>query len=316
MGTDAHAARHAGTVAVTGATGFVGPAVVRRLVADGWRVRILARRESSAASLPTEAIDIVAGDVTDPAALARLVEGADAVVHLATATSASESDPSAIFRINVGGALALVQACRSRKDPQTLRHLVVTSTHTVHLDRPGDYVRAKLIADHVFVDSGLPVTILRLNIVYGRGTRGLFPRLVDMIRRAPFIPIIGDGSTVVRPVLLEDVADTIRACLVTDTAIGKIYDVGGADEVSYEEFHVRIMNVLGRSKKRLHIPWSLALALARGFEAILPRPPLTRDNVYYFVPWPPCNLGPIRRELGIEPTRLDVGLRRALEAPA
>ena len=114
----------------------------------------------------------------------------------------------------------------------------------------------------------------------------------------------------------EDVAETIRACLATDRAIGKIYDVGGADEVSYEEFHVRIMNVLGHSRKRLHIPWRLALVLARGFEAVLPRPPLTRDNVYYFVPWPPCNLGPIRRELGIQPTGLDAGLRHALEAPA
>ena len=88
--------------------------------------------------------------------------------------------------MNVGGASALVAACRAAG----CRRVIAMSTQHVHLARPGVYGRTKRIADAIFLGSGLDVTLLRPSLVYGAGERGVFVKLQRLVRKLPVIPVI------------------------------------------------------------------------------------------------------------------------------
>ncbi|PYQ40144.1 MAG: hypothetical protein DMF77_19275, partial [Acidobacteria bacterium] len=97
-------------VLVTGATGFIGSALVPRLVQAGYVPRLLARRSPS--PVPPPPVEVMVGDVTDGDMLRVALADVSAVVHMAAATSAGRLDPAVAFRVNVGAATALVGACR------------------------------------------------------------------------------------------------------------------------------------------------------------------------------------------------------------
>src|SRR5438046_1349003 len=151
-------------VLVTGASGFIGTALAPRLAAAGHTPRLLFRRRPAAAPPG----DVVEGALAEPATLAAAVTGSDAVVHLGAATSSGRLDPAVAYRVNVGGASALIAAARAAGCPR----IVVMSTQHVHLPRPGLYGVTKRVADRLFLASGLDVTILRPSLVYGPGARG------------------------------------------------------------------------------------------------------------------------------------------------
>jgi len=100
----------ASSALVTGATGFVGAAVARALLARGFALRVLARRQSPRSNLEGLAVEVVEGDLTDAASLARAVAGCDAVFHVAADYRLWTRDPAAMFRANVEGSRAIVEA--------------------------------------------------------------------------------------------------------------------------------------------------------------------------------------------------------------
>lgn len=113
----------AGTIALTGATGFVGAAIARRLARAGWHVRVLARRMPQAALMPHHTLEIVLGDLEDGPSLDRLVEGCTAIVHSAGLVRALS--PLEFFRVNEGGTVRILEAA-SRAAP-TARFVQISS---------------------------------------------------------------------------------------------------------------------------------------------------------------------------------------------
>ena len=98
---------------VTGATGFVGSAVARRLLAEGFKLRLLSRPNSDRQNLKGLDATIVEGDLTDPASLKKAVKGCDAVFHVAADYRLWAPDPSELYRANVDGSRALVAAAHA-----------------------------------------------------------------------------------------------------------------------------------------------------------------------------------------------------------
>jgi len=290
-------------VLVTGASGFIGSALVPRLAAAGRVPRLLLRRPPEEA--PAAPAEVAVGDLTDPASLRRALEGSDAVVHLGAATSAAGLDPAEAERVNVGGARALIEACRAAGCPR----LIVMSTQHVHLERAGPYGRTKRMADQLFQASGLAVTTLRPSLVYGPGTRGVFAKLARLVARLPVIPIVGRGAWHLRPLYLEDLLELIIQVLDRPDLAGRSYDVGGPDRVTYEEFVAAICAALGRPFRRVHLPLWLCFALAAVLERLLDDPPLTRENVRGATLEAPCDLQALLRDLHPRLTPLDAGLR-------
>src|SRR5205823_709100 len=216
--------------------------------------RLLFRRRPAAAPPG----DVIEGDLAEPATLAAAVAGSDAVVHLGAATSSGRLDPAVAYRVNVGGASALIAAARAAGCPR----IVVMSTQHVHLPRPGLYGVTKRVADRLFLASGLDVTILRPSLVYGPGARGVFVKLAGLVRRLPVIPVIGPGTWHLRPVFLDDLIDLVVATLARPDLAGRTYDVGGPDLVMYNEFLAAICRALGRRCRRVRLPIGVSFVLA------------------------------------------------------
>ena len=98
-------------VLVTGATGFVGANVARLLIAGGQRVRVLARSASSLKALDGCAVDVVRGDIVDPASVAEAIRGCAQVFHVAADYRLWAKDPAEIYRTNVDGTRVVLEAC-------------------------------------------------------------------------------------------------------------------------------------------------------------------------------------------------------------
>ena len=296
-------------VLVTGGTGFIGSALVPRMIQAGYAPRLLVRRAPSPA--PPPPVEVVVGDVTDVDTLRAALADASAVIHMAAATSAGRLDPAIAYRVNVGAASALVEACR-----QTGARLIVLSTQHVYLPAPGLYGRTKRMADRIFLESGVPVTILRPSLVYGPGSRGVFVRLATLVRKLPVIPVIGPGRWRMRPLFLDDLVEVILAVLARPELAGRTYDVGGPDLVTYDEFLSAICTAIGRRCRTVHLPLDVSFALAWILERILPTPPLTTDNVRGAVRDAHCDPRALERDLRPRLTSLTKGLQRSGLVPS
>jgi nucleoside-diphosphate-sugar epimerase len=257
-------------------------------------------------SVPPPPIEVTVGDVTDVETLRLALKDVPAVIHMAAATSAGRLDPAVAYRVNVGAASALVEACRSSG-----ARLIVLSTQHVYLPVPGLYGRTKRMADRIFTESGVPVTILRPSLVYGPGSRGVFVRLATLVRKLPIIPVIGPGQWRMRPLFLDDLVDVLLAVLARPELAARIYDVGGPDLVTYDDFLSAICTAIGRQCRTFHLPLPVSFALAWTLERILPTPPLTTDNVRGAIRDAQCDPRALERDLRPRLTPLIEGLSRS-----
>jgi nucleoside-diphosphate-sugar epimerase len=260
-------------IAITGATGFVGSAVLAEALAQGHQVRALARRAQS----PRAGVEWISGNLSDNAALAALVEGADAVVHVAGLTNTP--DPAQFEVANVTGTAnvlaAMVQA--------GVRRLVFVSSLASRMPALSAYGASKARAETLVEASGLEWTIVRPPAVYG-------PRDIDMLdlfRAAKWgvVPLPPGGATSIIH------ADDLAALLVTLATINaassrkKIYepDDGREGGWSHKELAQAIGQAMGRSRVFApHLPRAvLEAAAAADRIARGDRAKLTADRVGY-----------------------------------
>lgn len=151
-------------IAITGGTGFVGQALIDRADADGVLVQALARKPQAG----REGIEWIAGDLADRDALARLVKGVEAVIHVAGLTNAP--NPAAFEAANVAGTLAVIEAARAAGVPR----LVFVSSLSAREPGLSAYGASKARAERVVKASGLDWTIVRPPTVYGPRDKDVF----------------------------------------------------------------------------------------------------------------------------------------------
>jgi NADH dehydrogenase len=293
-------------ILVTGAGGFIGTAVVRRLLRDGWTARAMLRPGSGLSLPPHERLQVAYADMRDGAALVEAVGGCFAIAHLAAAT-ADDNDSD---EINVGGARRLVEACRVTG----CRRVINISTQSAKILRKGTYARTKSEADAVFRASGLEVTNLLPSIVYGEELKGVFGTLAKLARSTPILPVMGDGTWLSAPVHVDDVAGAVIACVESSLSVGKDYDIGGPAMLTFDELIDRVGTAFaGRRPIKLHVPLSVALALAR-LVARIPNAPISVSNVLGSNQDTDIDIGPARTDFGFDPRTLEVGLQEIVDA--
>src|SRR5436190_1780640 len=187
---------------VTGATGKVGHATARTLLAEGHDVRALVRDPERAAKVVPEGAELMRGDVTDSASVARAAVGREVVFNAMGLPEQWLADPAAFQRVNVEGTRAVVEAARAGGTAR----LVHTSTIDVFHAEPGGsfdesvvadypkgtaYERSKQEAERVALagaDGGLEVVVVNPAAVYGPGPAGSASVEHDVIRRPPLLP--------------------------------------------------------------------------------------------------------------------------------
>ena len=260
------------TVLVTGGTGFVGPKVVHALRAQGRDVRALVRRLESGSRLAGWGAELVIGDVTDPASLRAAVNGCTHVVHLVAIIKGS---PAEFHRIMTQGTNDLLAAA---KDQGVERFVLMSALGTS--ETRGDvvpYFAAKSAMEQATVRSGLEYTIFRPSFVFGRDG-GVLPLFLKQVRYSPVVTVIGSGRQRIQPIWVEDVAEYFALGVDHPQAANRRFEIGGPDVVTWNELYPQIAKVLGKQRRLLHVPSSVARAGARLTEWI-PGAPLTTDQV-------------------------------------
>lgn len=300
----------AATVALTGATGFIGTAVARRLVQAGLGVRALVRASSDVSRLPP-GVERVTGALDDPDSLTRLVRGARVIVHCAGVVRGST--PRDFDPVNVDGVARLAEAARAERPAPCIVHLSSLAARHPELS---PYVGSKRRGEEVLATA--PAwTALRPPIVYGPGDRELRPLLRCMARG--LAPIVGPREGRLSLLYVDDLAEAV-ARLVAMPGTGRVFELHDGQPSGYavRDIVAAVERWRGRGVLRVPIPASLVGALSRlnvvGARLRGRAPMLTPGKVREMRhPGWTCDNAPLAGATGWQPrVRLDEGLRRTL----
>jgi 2-alkyl-3-oxoalkanoate reductase len=280
-------------VLVTGASGFLGQATAAAVRDGGHDVRTFQRRPSA-----VPGVTDVLGTVTDAGALARAVDGVDAVVHLA-AKVALAGDPDDFRRVNVDGTRALLGAARAAGAG---RVVFVSSPSVAHTgtslagvgagpaepDRArGEYARTKAAAELVALaadEPGFAVVAVRPHLVWGPGDTQLVGRIVERAR-AGRLPLLDSGAALIDTLYVDNAASAMVAALehATDDGVhGSAYVVTNGEPRPVGELLAGICSASGVPAPRWHVPAGVARAAGSVVEAVWrvrpgqDEPPMTR----------------------------------------
>ncbi|HVQ77314.1 MAG TPA: complex I NDUFA9 subunit family protein [Candidatus Binatia bacterium] len=292
-------------VFVTGGTGFVGRAVLRSLVAQGFLVRCLVRRGSEADLRGFEAIDRVPGDVLQADGLVAAAEGCTAIVNLVGIIREHPSRGITFRRLHVTATENMLQVARAAG----IERFVQMSALGARTDARAEYHRTKWQAEEAIRASGLDWTIFRPSIIFGPGD-GLVSMLARMIRLAPAVPVIGNGRYQLQPIAVEQVAEAFARALRVPATVGRAYEAAGSTAYPYVEILDQIGAAIGRPRvRKVHAPLTLVRGMTRLLQW-LPAYPLTMDQITMLVEGSTADPSAFYRDLDIRPESFSSGLAR------
>jgi NADH dehydrogenase len=249
-------------VLVAGATGYLGRRLVPRLLASGRTVRALVR----GGTRQLDGVEIAAGDLSDPASLARACEGVDTVIHLVGILK--ERGKATFEAVHVEGTRALVAAASAAG----ARRVLYVSAIGARPDAPTAYWRTKARAEALVTGSGLAWLVLRPTIVFARD--GEFYRVLEQLTAIPLVPVLGPGTSRLAPIRADDLADVEVAALDQEAAWNRVHAVGGPEAMTFNELIRRVARARGHGALLLHVPLALARPLVR-LMSLLPFAPIT-----------------------------------------
>ena len=291
-----------GRVFVTGASGFVGSAVIEELVSRGYGVNALVNRRAPKAGGDVRAIK---GDLFNAAALDEGMTGVDAVIHLVGIIMERPSRGVTFERIHFQGTKSVVDAAVRNG----VRRYVHMSALGVRPDAVSTYHRTKYRAEQYVRGSGLDWTIIRPSLIHGPGgefmqmeanwARGKWPPFL-------FMPYFGagafgrGGAGKLQPVYVKDVARAFVQSLGSPKTIGEVYPLGGPDQLTWPELHrTSAEAIVGKRRRVAALPAWYAKALTY----VVPRPllPFNRDQVIMSQEDNTCDLAKFRADFGWDP---------------
>ena len=305
-------------VLVTGASGFLGSHLIGGLLAAGHSVRGLSRNTPKGERLHGGAEYVDGVDVGDASTLTpRMFADVDAVVHLVGIIQ--EAGKKQTFqRIHVEGTRNVVETAKAGGFDGRFVYMSAIGTAA---DAPAEYSRTKYAAEQIVTGSGLPYTIFRPSLVMGKDGE-FVAQMADLIKHGglpfkapvPVIPVPGSGLNKFQPIYVDDLVSCVVKSLTDESTSGQTYEVGGATQVSFNDLLAGFARSMNVRKPMVHAPVSILKIVATVMEAIMPKPPVTRDQL--------ANLGrdnttqsrAITDVFGVNPLSFDTMLARIYAA--
>jgi nucleoside-diphosphate-sugar epimerase len=258
---------------VTGGTGFLGGSLVRRLLSDRVRVRVLTRSATQAKPLTDRGAEVVVGELTDPMAVAAALEDVSVVFHLAGRLLVPGVPAAEYHRTHVAGTNVLLACCQERPDLHRFVHCSTTGVLGVTGDWPANedaplrptniYEATKAEAELAVRDlwpDGFPAVIVRPGLVYGPGDLHLFGFFRAVLRHE-FRPI-GRRPVWLHPIYIDDMTEALVRCGRHPDAVGECFHIAGPEPVTLAGLARAIACAGGTSLPRGHIPLPAARVLA------------------------------------------------------
>jgi len=258
-------------ILVTGGRGLVGGHVVHELRGRELPVRCLVRDARKASKLAAWGCELAEGDLTDAASLGRAVAGADTVVHLVAIRQGREEQ----FRMTMVDGTRDLLAAAKEAGVRRFVHMSALGTSEAAKDLV-PYYRAKWESEELVRAGGIPHVIFRPSFVFGPDG-GILPTFVKLARFAPVTPIIGSGRQRIQPIWADDVAKYFADGVQREDVIGRLFELGGPDAVTWNEFWSRLKRVRGMRRPSVHVPVGFMRVNALVTERLPGNIPLTRD---------------------------------------
>ncbi|HET9124950.1 MAG TPA: aminotransferase class III-fold pyridoxal phosphate-dependent enzyme [Solirubrobacteraceae bacterium] len=265
---------------VTGASGFIGGHLVKRLVAEGKQVRCLVRASSDTSRLEALGVELAPGALEDPRSLQRAVEGCDYVVHCGAMVS-DWGTVEEIERTNVTGTRNLLHAAAAAT--ASVRRLVHVSSTDVYgypgaeaveeAARPQGfrnwYAQTKLDAEREVLrareELGLRTVVLRPSTVWGPGSVSVVGEIGGAIKGG-YMLLVDRGRANAGLVYIDNLVDAIVLALAHGDAVGEAFNVTDGLDVTWREFTDGLADGLGAPRARLSVPYPVASGLGTVLE--------------------------------------------------
>jgi len=292
-------------ILLTGGTGFVGGRLLRRLLADGRKVRTTVRSDRDGRRLENLGAETVKADVMDEGSMAAAMEGVDVAINLVGIIR--EYPRKGITFENLHHiAVKNFAAAAGSADVRKVIHMSALGT------RPGAasaYHRTKHLGEQEVVNSGLAYTIFRPSTQIGE--EGEFVEMMmDLISKAPVMPVFGSGTYRMQPMDVDDTAAFFAAAIDDLKSDNRIYELGGPEQMTYVQLLDAFMDALGKRKPKIFIPGPVADLMVASMQ-VLPEPPITRTQYRMLKEDNVCDNGPALADFDIELSPIEPVLKRA-----
>lgn len=291
---------------LTGATGTVGAALLRRLTLAGSDVRCLVR-DPRGLGAERVRVQIALGDLADPPSFRNALRGVDTVVHLAA--SIRDQRSGSIEELNGIATWRMVSAA----ERAGIGHFVFVSALGATTSNRARFMRAKALAEEAVTASNVPHTVLAPSVVYAPGDRYL--TLLERLALGPAVPVPGRGRATVQPIWAQDVADCILAVLDGRGDGRSRYELAGPDTLTHRAFVELILRSAGRPRPLVQVPGPISSRSLRVVEWVLKgRTPATWDEAELLeVPMTAARGTADAQALGVtpQPAAAVLGLARA-----
>lgn len=267
-------------ITVFGGSGFVGRAIVQALAREGYMIRVAVRRIGLANAVKSFGdvghIDLLQANLRIPASVTAAIQGSDAVVNAAGIPF--QRGKQTYQAVHGDGARHIAEACAALG---VQRLIQISGIGADNRSSTNAYIKSKVAAEDAVIAGFNSATILRPSVVFGPGD-ALFTRMADIAAKAPFVPLIGDGSAKVQPVFSADIGRAAVAVLQRPDTARTVFELGGPQVFTYREVAQLVLRMIDRRKPIIGVP--AALMKTAGFFAqqigkLGLMPPITADQV-------------------------------------
>lgn len=250
---------------ITGATGYFGRNLLAKIIEAGHDPLCLIRlgSEKKITGLMPE-VEAISGDITDmPAWRFQLMEmkNIDAFINLVGIIREFPSRGITYDRLHFQATKQLADLAKE----MGIKRFIQMSALGASPDSKAEYHRSKYRAEEYLKNSGLEWTIFRPSLIMGQGN-GALETIIKLMDTAPRMPIIGSGKYRMQPVDVDNVTDGFVQSLEAEKTFGKIYEIGGPEQFSYDKMIDKIAEIRGKKIKKLHIPTLFMKMSAEVFE--------------------------------------------------
>jgi nucleoside-diphosphate-sugar epimerase len=256
-------------ILVTGATGFIGSNLVKRLSQNsGNKIFALVREGADVSRFNN--ISVIKCDILDKDRLQEAIASIDVIVHLA-AVKLHYKDKDVIFSTNVQGTKNLLESSKR------VKHFIFASS-TLASNPLDPYSESKKECERIIQQSGVNFTILRIAPVFGSGDTTNLTKIIELINDGKTIPIPGDGKQLIQPTHVDDVVDAIESSLMKEEFFGKTCVVAGKP-IALSEFINSVSRILHKKTKSLRIPVGLLKPMVKVYQKVSDAPKITVEQL-------------------------------------
>lgn len=285
-------------ILVTGATGFIGRALIRQLFQTGREVRVLIRPSRRSPRLPRSLpVEVAVVSLSDERAIRAALKDVDTIFHLAGAESQGRN--ANLLAVDMQGTenLARVAADAGIKRMVYVSHIGASRSSGFPV------FKAKGIAEEHIRRAGVPYTIFRTSVVFGPEDH-FTTNLARMLQWAPGIfPLPGSTRTVIQPLWVEDLVTVLLWSLDNEATLNNIYEIGGSEYFTVRQLVETIMQVTHRSRVLFELHPVLLRALVVTMESFIPNYPASSFWLDYIAISRTCSVDNLPRLFGLMPAR-------------